>query len=56
MAFSVGDSVKILAPFAISFPGTYQVLALAQAPDTYTVDIYNDGIGSDFYVEYLEAP
>ena len=53
--FNIGDQVKILPPFAVSFPTTYPVIAIAAAANTYTVDIYGDGIGSDFSAIYLEA-
>lgn len=55
MAFNVGDQVKIKAPMNITFSGVYVVMALAASPDTYTVDVWNDGTGSDFYIDYLEA-
>lgn len=56
MSFNIGDKVTILPPFKIHFPNTYTILALSQADiNTYIVDIYNDGIGSDFSDIYLEA-
>ena len=55
MAFNVGDQVKIKEPMKTAFPGVYVVLALAAAPDTYTVDVWNDLTGSDFHIDYLEA-
>lgn len=53
--FNIGDNVKILPPFGFNFSSVYQVIALAIAPDTYTIDIWGDGVGSDFYINYLEA-
>jgi hypothetical protein len=55
MTFNIGDKVRVLPPFAANFSGEYTVLALAAAPDTYSIDIYGDGIGSDFSSIYLEA-
>lgn len=56
MTFQVGDSVRIKGAPGVTFNGVYTVLALAVAPDTYTVDVWSDGTGSDFYIDYLEAP
>lgn len=56
MAFNVGDKVKVKEPFSFNFSGTYTVLALSAVDaNTYTIDLYNDGVGSDFADIYLEA-
>lgn len=52
---NIGDKVKLKPPFNVAFPHVYQIAAIAAAPDTCTVDIWNDGVGSDFYIDYLEA-
>lgn len=53
--FNLGDSVKILPPFSDFFPAVYLVIAIAAAADTYTIDVLNDGSGSDFYIDFLET-
>lgn len=51
---NIGDKVKLKTPFQETFPGTYDIIAFAIAQDTYTIDLWGDTIGSDFYIDYLE--
>jgi hypothetical protein len=50
---NVGDRVRIKQPFNVAYPNVYTIIAVAVAPDTYTLDT-QDG-GGDFYIDYLEA-
>ncbi len=51
---NVGDKVKIKAPFNAAFPAVYEIVAVAEAPDTYSVNVYGDA-SSDFNVQYIES-
>jgi hypothetical protein len=55
MNFNAGDKVVLLAPFNVAFPGEYAIIGPAVTDDTYKVDIWYDGVGSDFHEMYLEA-
>lgn len=46
---TIGSRVRILPPFAASFPGVYTIIAINEANGAYTLD----GIG-DFDGSYLE--
>jgi len=50
----VNDNVKILPPFDTAYPGVYPIVALSVAPNTFKVDVFNDGEGADFIGDYLE--
>ncbi len=50
-----GDVIRITPPFSERFPDEYAIISLAEADSTYAVDVYGDGVGSDFHIEFLEA-
>jgi len=52
--FNIGDKVKIKAPFKIAFDRTYEILGPSEATDTFKVDVWYDGVGSDFHQKFLE--
>ncbi len=47
--FSIGDSVRVKAPFTESYPGQYVVTGVNPETGAYQID------GVDFAGEYLEA-
>lgn len=48
----IGSTVRVLPPFAESFPGEYTVVAHNDAAGGWTLDL--DGVLSDFDETYLE--
>lgn len=55
--FKAGNIVRVLEPFAESFPDTYEVLQVITHDDGQVAVIINDGTedGSAFDPKYLEA-
>ena len=47
--FSIGDAVRVRAPFTESYPGQYVITGITPATGAYQID------GVDFAGEYLEA-
>lgn len=50
---NIGDKVKIKAPFNAAFPAVYEIVAVAEAPNTFAVNVHGE-VSSDFNLEYLE--
>lgn len=46
---NIGDSVRVLPPFAESFGDVYTVIAAHEDGVTFTLDF-----GADFHISYLE--
>lgn len=51
--FNAGDTVRVLPPFAESFPGTHSITEVVNNPDDTVVYILGDCGGFD--AMYLEA-